>query len=111
MEPETEGILLRIYIEEQRKYKGLPLHEWITGLAQREGLAGATVLRGMEGFGRHHRLHTAKVLRLASNLPVIVEIADAPEKIEKFLALLGESLSVALVTTQKIKMRFFRRED
>ncbi len=111
MEPKTDGLLLRVYIEEQRKYQGQPLYEWITGLAQREGLAGATVLRGLEGFGRHHLLHTARVLRLSSNLPIVVEIADTTEKVERFIPLLEEGLEVGLVTTQKIRMRFARGED
>ena len=81
-----DGKLLRIFIGESDKYEGHPLHEWIVRRAREHGLAGATVLRGLEGFGAHSRLHTAKVLRLSTDLPIVIEIVDTEEKIGSELA-------------------------
>ena len=111
VKPEKEGILLPIFLEEARKHQGRPLYEWIIRQAREEGLAGATVIRGHEGFGQDHRMHTAKVLRLSANLPMIVEIVDEAEKIHAFLELIEEAISVGMVTTEKVKMRFYRRDD
>ena len=80
-----KGHLLRIYIGENDKQDGRPLFEWIIQKARENGLAGATVLRGLEGFGTHSQIHTAKILRLADDLPVIIEIVDTFEKIDTFL--------------------------
>ncbi len=71
-----QGHLIRIFIGENDQHEGMPLYEWIVREAREQGLAGATVLRGLEGFGAHSRLHTAKVLRLSSDLPIVVEIVD-----------------------------------
>ena len=79
-----EGSLLRIFIGESDKHEGMPLYEWIVRKAREQGLAGATVLRGIEGFGAHSRVHTAKILRLSTDLPIVVEIVDSLEKIEGF---------------------------
>lgn len=104
----NEGKLLRIFIGEKDKYEGLPLFEWIVRTAREQGLAGATVLRGMEGFGAHSRLHTAKILRLSNDLPVIVEIIDSEEKIEAFLPVIDEAIVEGLVTVEKVEVRFYR---
>lgn len=80
-----DGYLLRIFIGESDRYQGKPLYEWLVLQAREAGLAGATVLRGIEGFGAHSRLHTAKILRLSEDLPIVVEIVDALDKIEAFL--------------------------
>jgi hypothetical protein len=103
-----EGKLLRIFIGENDKHEGLPLFEWIVRTAREQGLAGATVLRGMEGFGAHSRLHTAKILRLSSDLPVIVEIVDTEEKIESFLPLIDDAIGEGLATVEKVEVRFYR---
>jgi hypothetical protein len=103
-----EGKLLRIFIGENDKHEGLPLFEWIVRKAREEGLAGATVLRGLEGFGAHSRLHTAKILRLSSDLPVIIEIVDTEEKIETFLPLIDEAIDEGLATVEKVEIRFYR---
>lgn len=84
----SKGKLLHIYISEADKYKGKPLYEWIVQKAKEEGLAGATVLRGMEGFGAHRHMHTSKVLRLAQALPIVIEIVDGEEAVNAFLKLL-----------------------
>jgi PII-like signaling protein len=103
-----EGKLLRIFIGENDKHEGLPLFEWIVRKARENGLAGATVLRGLEGFGARSRLHTAKILRLSSDLPVIVETVDTEEKIETFLPLIDDAIGEGLATVEKVEVRFYR---
>ena len=103
-----EGKLLRIFVGEDDKHEGLPLFEWIVRKAREQGLAGATVLRGLEGFGAQSRLHTAKILRLSSDLPVIIEIVDTEEKIETFLPLVDDAIDEGLATVEKVEIRFYR---
>jgi PII-like signaling protein len=102
------GKLLRIFIGESDKHEGLPLYEWIVRQAQENGLAGATVLRGLEGYGAHSRLHKAKILRLASDLPLVVEIVDTEEKIQAFLPLIDDAVSEGLATVEKVEVHFYR---
>ena len=84
-----QGCLLRIFIGEKDKYSGKPLYEWIVVKAREEGLAGATVLRGMMGFGANSRvIHTFKIRRLSEDLPIIIELVDTREKLEHFLELI-----------------------
>ncbi len=103
-----EGQLLRIFIGENDKHEGMPLFEWIVQKAREEGLAGATVLRGLEGFGAHSRVHTAKILRLSSDLPLVVEIVDAHDRIEAFLPLIDDAISEGLATLENVKIRLYR---
>ena len=103
-----DGKLLRIFIGENDKHEGQPLYEWIVRKAQEGGLAGATVLRGLEGFGAHSRLHTAKILRLSSDLPIVVEIVDTEEKIESFLPLIDDAVGEGLATVERVEVRFYR---
>ncbi|MDD5558085.1 DUF190 domain-containing protein [Candidatus Methylomirabilis sp.] len=103
-----EGHLLRIFVGESDKYEGLPLFEWIVRKAREHGLAGATALRGLEGFGAHSRLHTAKVLRLSSDLPIIVEIVDTIDKIEAFLPVVDAAIQEGMATIEKVDVRFYR---
>lgn len=103
-----EGKLLRIFIGENDRHEKMPLHEWIVRKAREEGLAGATVLRGLEGFGAHSRLHTAKILRLSSDLPIVVEIVDTEDKIEAFLPLIDDAIGEGLATVEKVEVRFYR---
>lgn len=103
-----EGHLLRIFIGESDKHDGLPLFEWIVRKAREHGLAGATVLRGHEGFGAHSRLHTAKILRLSSDLPIIIEIVDTIDKIEAFLPVVDGAIHEGLATIEKVDVRFYR---
>ena len=103
-----DGKLLRIFIGENDKYEGLLLYEWIVRKARERGLAGATVLRGLEGFGAHSRLHTAKILRLSSDLPIVVEIVDAEEKIESFLPFIDNAIGEGLATLERVEVRFYR---
>ena len=104
----SEGHLLRIFIGENDWHESLPLYEWIVRQARDAGLAGATVLRGLEGFGAHSRLHTAKILRLTSDLPIVVEIVDTREKIEAFLPTIDGAIHEGLSTLEKVEIRFYR---
>jgi PII-like signaling protein len=105
------GSLLRIFIGESDKYDGKPLYEWIVKRAREDGLAGATVTRGIEGFGRASRIHTAKILRLSEDLPIIVEIVDAPEKIEDFVRTVDPVIDGGLVTVEQVQVRLYRSEN
>jgi len=103
-----EGHLLRIFIGESDKHEGKPLYEWIVLKAREKGLAGATVLRGLEGFGAKSKVHTAKILRLSMDLPIVVEIVDTIEKIDAFLPLIDEAVKEGLATVEKVDIRFYR---
>jgi PII-like signaling protein len=105
---QEEGQLLRILIGENDKYEKRPLYEWIVRKARESGLAGATVLRGLEGFGAHSRVHTAKILRLSSDLPIVIEIVDTHEKIAQFLPLIDDAITEGLTTLENVKIRFYR---
>src|SRR5512140_680171 len=103
-----EGYLLRIFIGESDKALGKPLYEQIVLKAREQGLAGATVLRGIMGFGAHSRLHTFKIERLSEDLPIIVEIVDTREKLENFLALIDPQIEEGLATLEKAQVRLYR---
>lgn len=102
------GKLLRIFVGESDRHEGMPLYEWIVRRARERGLAGATVLRGLEGYGAHSRLHTAKVLRLSSDLPIVIEIVDTDEKIEAFLPEMDGAVREGLATLERVEVRFYR---
>src|SRR3989338_6969088 len=101
MELPSEAELLRIYIGETTKLGQRPLYELIVEEARKRGLAGATVTRGIMGFGRNSRIHTAKILRLSEDLPLIIEIVDQPERIAAFLPDLDGMVGEGLVTLEK----------
>ena len=103
-----EGHLLRIFVGESDHHEGRPLYEWLVRQARAQGLAGATVLRGLEGYGASSRLHTAKLLRLSSDLPMVIEIVDTIEKIEAFLPTVDEAVDEGLATVEKVDVRFYR---
>ena len=103
-----EGQLLRIFIGESDKYGRQPLYEWIVRKAREFGLAGATVFRGLEGFGARSRVHTAKILRLSSDLPIVIEIVDTSEKIERFMPIIDDAIKEGLATLEKATIRFYR---
>ena len=103
-----EGHLLRIFIGESDRFEGMALHEWIVRKAREQGLAGATVLRGLGGFGAHSRLHTAKVLRLSADLPIVIEIVDTIQKIEAFLPVIDGAVKEGMATLEKADIRFYR---
>ena len=104
MKLEGVGCLLRIYIGELDKWHHQPLYEAIVVKAREMGLAGATVLRGPMGFGAHSRLHTAKILRLSEDLPIIVEIVDKEEKINAFLPEMDRMVRDGLITLEKVRV-------
>ena len=103
-----DGCLLRIFVGESDKRDGKLLYEWLVLRAREQGLAGATVLRGMMGFGAHSRLHTFKIERLSEDLPVIIEIVDTWEKLEAFLRLVDGEISEGLATLERAEVRFYR---
>ena len=103
-----EGYLLRIFIGESDRHDGKLLYEWIVSKAREEGLAGATVMRGMMGFGAHSRMHTFKIERLSQDLPVIIEIVDAREKLEKFLSLVDDEIEEGMATLEQVQIHFYR---
>lgn len=102
------GQLLRIFIGEANKYGRQPLYEWIVQQARSQGMAGATVLRGIQGFGANSLIHTTKILRLSEDLPVVVEIVDTQEKIESFLETIDHAITEGLVTVEKARVRMYR---
>jgi uncharacterized protein len=106
-----DGQLLRIFIGESDRWGGLPLYEAIVQEARKRGLAGATVFRGFEGFGARSRVHTARILRLSEDLPVVVEIVDTEEKIQAFLPALDEMVKEGLATVEKATVIFYRAGD
>jgi PII-like signaling protein len=108
---EGEGFLLRIYIGEQDKWHHQSLYEAIVLKARELGLAGATVLRGPMGFGAHSHLHTAKILRLSEDLPVLIEIVDKEERINAFLPELDQMVGDGLVTLEKVRVIKYSAES
>ncbi len=111
MELPVQSELLRIFIGESDRWHGKPLYEAIVLEARAAGLAGATVTRGLMGFGAHSRIHTAKVLRLSEDLPIIVEIADHADKIESFLPKLDSMIVEGLVTVEKVRVILYRHGE
>ena len=108
MKLEGEGTLLRIFIGELDKWHHQPLYEAIVLKARERGLAGATVLRGPMGFGATSRLHTAKILRLSEDLPVIIEIVDKEDRLQAVLPELDQTIGDGLVTLEKVHVIAYR---
>ncbi|MGH7990006.1 MAG: DUF190 domain-containing protein [Limisphaerales bacterium] len=106
-----EAILLRIFIGESDRWHHKPLYEAIVLKAREMHLAGATVLRGPMGFGKSSRMHTAKILRLSFDLPLVIEIVDAEEKINAFLPVLDEMMKGGLVTLEKARVIDYRADE
>lgn len=104
MQIPKDAVLLRIFVGEDDKHEGRPLYEAIVLKARELHLAGATVLRGPMGFGHSSRLHTAKILRLSEDLPLVIEIVDSEDKITPFLAVLDGMMGSGLVTLEKVKV-------
>src|SRR5499427_228957 len=108
MQIPADALLLRIFIGESDRYEHKPLYEAIVLKARELHLAGATVLRGPMGFGKSSRLHTAKILRLSMDLPLVIEIVDSEEKINAFLPVLDAMIGGGLVTLEKVKVIEYR---
>ena len=105
-----DALLLRIFIGERDKYHGKPLYESIVMKAREMNLAGATVIRGILGFGAHSRIHSAKLLEISQDLPIIIEIVDTKENIDKLLPFIDENVEEGLVTLEKIKVIKYRHK-
>jgi len=103
-----QGKLLRIFIGEQDRREHMPLYEWIVRKARARGLSGATVLRGVEGFGAKSVLHKANLLDLSADLPIIIEIVDTEEAIESFLVEIDDAIKDGLATVERVEVRFRR---
>ena len=108
MRLEGEALLLRVFLGGSGRPEGGPLYEAIVLEARRRGLSGATVLKGFMGFGAHSRIHTAKILQLSEDLPVVVEIVDTEEKIQAFLPVLDGMVREGLVTLEKVRVLLYR---
>jgi hypothetical protein len=104
MKTPTTGKLLRVFVGESDRWHGKPLYQAIVERARDFGLAGATVIRGAMGFGKHSRIHTAHILSLSTDLSVLVEIVDTEDKIAEFLPMLDEMVEEGLVTTERVEV-------
>ena len=105
---EGEGKLLRLFVGESDTWHGKPLYQAIVERVRAEGLAGATVLRGIEGFGADSRLHTSRILRLSEDLPVVIEIVDTAERIDAVVPLLDEMVGEGLLTLERVQVVAYR---
>ena len=108
---EGEGKLLRVFIGESDTWHGKPLYQAIVERVRREGLAGATVLRGIEGFGADSHLHTSRILRLSEDLPVVIEIVDTPEQIDRVVPILDEMVGEGMLTLERVQIVSYRSSD
>jgi hypothetical protein len=108
---EGEGKLLRLFIGESDTWHGKPLYQAIVERVRREGLAGATVIRGIEGFGADSRLHTSRILRLSEDLPVVIEIVDTPEQIDRVVPILDEMVGEGMLTLERVQIVSYRSSD
>lgn len=105
-----EGILLRIFIGETDRIHGKALYEQIVFKARELGLAGATVIRGTMGFGASSRVHSAKILRLSEDLPVVIELVDTEENLNKLMPFIDENVTEGLVTMEKVRVIKYRHK-
>jgi PII-like signaling protein len=103
-----EATLVRIFVGESDTWHGVPLYEAIVRRAREAGLAGATVLRGIEGFGASSVLHTSRLLELSSDLPIVVELVDRPEEIDRLLPDLDAMVGEGLITLERVQVRTYR---
>ncbi len=108
MQLNGEAMLVRIYIGESDHWRHKPLYQELVQAARRQELAGATVLRGIEGFGASSRIHTSRLLSLSEDLPLVIEIVDTADKVEAFLAAVDELLTEGLVTMERVEVRAYR---
>lgn len=108
MRSSEDGQLLRVFIGESDVWQGEPLYRAIVLKAREMGLAGATVLRGPMGFGAHSRMHTAKLLELSTDLPIIIEIVESPAKIQALLPFLDEVVAEGLITIEDVRIVHYR---
>jgi len=105
------GLLARIFVGDSDRWHGKPLYEAIVEMLRESGLAGATVYRGMMGFGSHSRVHTAKLVRLSEDLPIVIEVVDTEEQINRVLPRLDEMVKEGLVTLEKVQVIKYRHRQ
>lgn len=110
MKIEGEAKLLTVYIGEHDQYRHKPLYQAIVEMLRERGLAGATVLRGIEGFGKSSRIHTAAILRLSEDLPIMIEVVDKAERIDAILPVIDEMVTEGLVTVQDVHVMIYRSD-
>lgn len=106
-----DGKLLRIFVGEADKWQGRALYEAIVAAAREDGLGGATVMKGVMGYGCKSHMHTAKFLRLSEDLPIVIEIVDSDEKIQKFLPRLDPMVREGLVTLERVQVIWYRADS
>ncbi|MFP3914425.1 MAG: DUF190 domain-containing protein [Actinomycetota bacterium] len=106
-----EARLVRIFVGESDHWEGRPLYEALVHRAREMGLAGATVLRGIEGFGASSVVHTARILRLSEDLPIVIELVDTPDRIEEFLTVADEMVNEGLVTVERVEIRKYQADQ
>jgi len=111
MKISEDGQLLRIFIGESDNWHGKPLYEAIILKAREMGIAGATMLRGMMGYGAASRIHTAKILRLSEDLPIVIEIVDSAEKIDALLPLIDEMVDEGMITLERVRVIKYRHRE
>jgi hypothetical protein len=111
MENQDDARLLRIFIGESDTHDGQPLYQAIVEVFRRQGLAGATVLRGIEGFGKSSILHAAHILRLSEDLPIVIECVDTSDNIEDILPTLDGMIGDGLVTIERVDVRVYRADE
>lgn len=111
MKIEGPGKILRVHIGESDTWQGRPLYQAIVRRLREQGLAGATVLRGIEGFGAHSRLHTARILRLSEDLPIVIEVVDREDRIRDALPILDEMVTEGLVTIEDVEVLVYRAPE
>jgi PII-like signaling protein len=110
MKVEGEGLLLRVFCGESDTWHGKPLYEAIVERVREAGMAGATVLRGIEGFGANSRIHTSRLLRLSEDLPVVIELVDLADRIEAIMPALDEMIDEGMITLEKVQVIAYRAE-
>lgn len=108
MRIEGAGKLLRIFVGESDRHEGKPVFQAVVELLRRENLAGATVLRGIEGFGAHSRIHTARILRLSEDLPLVIEVVDRADRIDRVLPMLDELIDEGLIMIADVEVIAYR---
>jgi len=111
MERYPEAILLRIFIGESDHWHGKPLHLALVEKAREQGLGGATVLRGIEGFGANSVIHATRFLELSTDLPIVVEIADSEDKINAYLESVGDMVQEGMATLERVRVVFYRHRE
>jgi len=104
MKKESDAVLLRIFIGEDDKYDGKPLYKHLLEFFKKEHMAGVTVLRGIDGFGKSSHLHTTSILRLSADLPIVIECVDKKENIDKIKPMLDDIIKEGLITEEKVKI-------